>query len=119
MQTLLMLQLSAMLYALAATGGLAMAAIRFARQRNPPSWLAMAHGLLASAGLTLQLYATLLGGATGTALLSALLFLLAAAIGIWLNLHYHEARIPLPKGATLVHAAVAITAFALLLVAAF
>lgn len=119
MQTIPMLQLSALLYALAAAGGLAMAAIRFARHRNPPSWLAMAHGLLASAALTLQLYASLLGGAVGMALLSALLFLVAAAIGVWLNLRYHEARIPLPKGVTLVHAAVAIAAFALLLVAAF
>lgn len=119
METQLMLQLSVILYALAATGGLVMGAIRFARHRNPPSWLAMGHGLLAASGLTLQLYATLLGGAPGTALLSALLFLLAAAIGIWLNLRYHVDGVPLPKSATLVHAAVAVAAFVLLLIAAF
>lgn len=119
MEAILMLQLAVALYALAALGGVAMAVIRFTRGQNPPSWLAMAHGLLASAALTLQLYAALVGGAPGSALLSALLFILAAAIGVWLNLRYHEARIPLPKGATLIHAVIAVTALVLLLVAAF
>ncbi|GHA72535.1 hypothetical protein [Cognatilysobacter bugurensis] len=114
-----MLQVAVALYALAALGGLAMAGIRFVRHRNPPSWLAMAHGLLASAGLTLQLYASLVAGAPGSALLSALLFLLAAAVGVWLNLRYHEADTPLSKRTVLAHGAVAIVAFALLLFAAF
>ena len=119
MEPILMLQLSVALYVLAALGGLAMAVVRFSRGHNPPSWLAMAHGLLASAALTLQLYAALVGGAPASALLSALLFILAAAIGVWLNLRYHEPRIPLPKGAIVVHALIAVAALVLLLRAAF
>ena len=40
-------------FAIAAAGGLIMAGVRVLRQRNPPAWLAMAHGLLAGAELTL------------------------------------------------------------------
>src|SRR4051812_5833783 len=45
------------LFAIAAGGGLVMAGVRAVGDRNPPAWLAMLHGLLASAGLTLLLFA--------------------------------------------------------------
>jgi hypothetical protein len=119
MDPIVMLQVSSALFALAAAGGIVMAVIRFTRGHNPPSSLAMAHGLLAGAGLTLLLYAAFLGGAPGGALLAALLFLLAAAIGVWLNLRYHERRQPLPKSLMLAHAATAVAAFLVLLWVAF
>ena len=45
------------LVAITAAGGLAMAGVRLFGDRNPPAWLAMLHGLLAGAGLTLLLFA--------------------------------------------------------------
>ena len=44
---------STILLAIAAAGGLVMAGIRFAGNRQPPAALAMLHGFLAAAALTL------------------------------------------------------------------
>lgn len=119
MDTETMLDASSVLFLLTALGGLVMAAIRFKGRRNPPSWLAMVHGLLAAAGLTLLVYAVLAGDAPGGAVIAAILFLAAAAGGVVLNLVYHLRDRPLPKGLTLVHAALATVAFALLLSASY
>ena len=43
------------------------------------------------------------------------LFLLAAAIGTYINIHYHWAMLPLPKGLVLAHAGIAGSGFMLLL----
>ena len=48
MDSITMLRTAVTLFAIAAAGGLVMAGIRFSRQVNPPAWLAMLHGLLAS-----------------------------------------------------------------------
>ena len=47
------LQTATALFAISAVGGLIMAGIRFSGTRNPPAWLAMLHGFLTAAGLTL------------------------------------------------------------------
>lgn len=117
--TIAMLQTSTILFALAALGGLAMAVIRIFRHRNPPSWLALTHGLLATAGLTLLLFATFVGQEPPEAMLAAILFLIAAAGGVWLNLKYHVHGIPLSLGIVLAHAVLALAAFALLFRAAY
>lgn len=114
-----MLQTSAVLFLLTALGGLVMGAIRFMGGRNPPSSLAMAHGLLAGAGLTLLVYAAVAGEVPQAAVYAAVLFVLAAAGGVAMNLAWHLRDRPLPKGLTVVHALLAVAAFALLLVAAF
>lgn len=114
-----MLQAATALFLLAALGGLVMAAIRFGGKRNPPSWLAMAHGLLAAAGLTLLVYAALTAGLPTSADIAAILFLLAAAGGVVLNLAYHVKDRPLPTGLTVGHAVLAVVAFVLLLWATF
>jgi hypothetical protein len=119
MDTETMLDVSSALFLLTALGGLVMAAIRFRGGRNPPSWLAMAHGLLAAAGLTLLVYAALAGDAPGGAVIAAALFVAAAAGGVVLNLVYHLRDRPLPKGLTLVHALLATAGFVLLLSAAY
>ena len=59
MEPNLMLQSATGLFVVAALGGLAMAGIRLLGKRNPPPWLALLHGLLAGAGITLLLYAAL------------------------------------------------------------
>lgn len=119
MDAISMLRTSAILFALAAAGGLLMAGIRFAGKRNPPAWLAMGHGLLAAAGLTLLVYAACVAGVPPMADVAILLFLLAAAGGAVLSLAYKWKQILLPAWLVIVHALAAVGGFLLLLAAAF
>lgn len=114
-----MLRVAATLFTLAALGGLVMAAIRFGGGRNPPAWLAMLHGLLAAAGITLLAYAGVAGQAPASALLALLLFLLAAGGGGVLSLAYKWKQRLLPAWLVLVHALTAVVAYILLLLAVF
>ena len=102
------------LFALAAVGGLVMAAIRFGGNRNPPAWLAFGHGLLAAAGLTLAAYAALTAGLSSLANIGVLLLVVAAAGGATLNLGYHWKQVPIPAGLTIGHILLAVTGFVLL-----
>jgi hypothetical protein len=114
-----MLQTAVCLFAIAAVGGIVMAGIRFGGKRNPPVWLTMGHGLLAAAGLTLLAYATFALGVAALARIALGLFVVAALGGAVMNLNYQWKQRPLPAGLLVVHALVAVIAFALLLVAAF
>lgn len=114
-----MLRAAAGLFTLAALGGLAMAAIRFGGKRNPPAWLAMLHGLLAAAGITLLAYAAWTGGTPSLAIIALLLFLLAAGGGAVLSLAYKWKQRLLPAWLVLVHALLAVVAYVLLLLAVF
>lgn len=96
-----------------------MAGMRFAGTERPPSWLAMLHGLLAGAGLTLLLYAGFAVGISRPAWIGIVLLVLAALGGVFLNLAYHDKRLPLPKGIMIVHALVAVAGFGLVFLAAF
>ena len=111
-----MLQTAAALFCAAALGGLVMAGIRFSGAPRPPSWLAMGHGLLAAAGLTLLIYAALMVGVPRTAQIAAVLFVIAATAGTALNLLYHSKQLPLPKPLLVAHALLAVAGFVLLLV---
>ena len=117
MEPALMIKTSLVLLTITALGGVAMAVIRLGRSVNPPSWLAMVHGLLAGAGLTLLLYAYFTVGLPTMACWALLLFLAAAAGGVLLNLGYHLKGALLPKSIVVVHAGVAVVAYLLLLVA--
>jgi len=108
---------STVLIALAAAGGLVMAGIRFMGDRPPPASLAMLHGFLAAAAVTLLLYAAATVGLPGMALVALALFLAAAGGGAILNLNYHWTQLPLPKWLIIVHAIAAVAGFALLLAA--
>lgn len=108
---------STVLLAIAAAGGLIMAGIRFVGDRQPPASLAMLHGFLAAAAVTLLLYAAATVGLPGMALAALMLFLAAAAGGVILNLNYHWKQLPLPKGLIIGHAVAAVAGFVLLLVA--
>ncbi|WP_129134686.1 hypothetical protein [Luteimonas sp. YGD11-2] len=114
-ETMRMLQAAAVLFTVAALGGLVMAGIRFRGRRNPPAWLAMLHGLLAGAGVTLMAYAWYAGGIPALALLALLLFLLAAAGGAVLSLGYKWNKRLLPAGLVIGHALAAVAAYVLLL----
>ena len=56
MEPALIMQTATGLLVISAAGGLTMAAIRFAGKPLPPTWLAMLHGFLSAAALTLLIY---------------------------------------------------------------
>ena len=115
MEPHLILVTSALLLAVAAVGGATMAVIRFSGKPQPPTWLAMLHGFLSAAAVTLLAYATFTVGLPLLANVALVLFLIAAAGGVVLNLNYHWKLLPLPKALIVVHAAAAVLGFLLLL----
>lgn len=117
MEPQLAMQTAAVLLAVAALGGLVMAAIRLKGAPRPPSYLAMGHGLLAGAALTLLLYACFTVGLPGTAQLATVLLIVAALAGVFINLRYHDRMQPLPMPLIVIHALIAVAGFGLLLVA--
>jgi hypothetical protein len=119
MDSAMLVRTAAVVLAVAALGGLLMAGMRFAGTERPPSWLAMLHGLLAGAGLTLLLYAGFAVGISRSAWIGIVLLVLAALGGVFLNLAYHDKHLPLPKGIMIVHALVAVAGFGLVFLAAF
>jgi len=90
MDPTLILRTSTILLAIAALGGLAMAGIRFAGDRQPPASLAMLHGFLAAAAVTLLLYAAATIGLPALANWALVLFVVAAGGGAFLKLGYHQ-----------------------------
>ncbi|MEO6064411.1 MAG: hypothetical protein ABIP49_01340 [Lysobacterales bacterium] len=111
----MMLNVAATLLAIGALGGVLMAAIRFSGNRNPPVWLAMVHGLIAAAGLTLLAYATFTAGVP-TLAKAALALLLAAALGgAIINLRDHWNRNLISKTWVIGHFVLAAVGLALLL----
>jgi hypothetical protein len=119
MEPNLILQTCVALLAISAVGGIVMATIRFSGKPHPPTWLAMLHGFLSAAALTLLIYAALTVGLPTLALTATVLFVLAALGGIVMNLNYHWNALPLPKWLVLVHAAIAVVGFICLLLAAW
>jgi hypothetical protein len=105
------------LFALAALGGLTMAVIRLRGAPQPPTWLAMLHGLVAASGLVLLIYVAVTTGVPRMAQIACGLFVLAALGGAYLNLGFHAKKLPLPIPVMLIHAGVAVTAFVLLVLA--
>lgn len=106
------------LFAIAAAGGLIMAGVRTFSKSNPPAWLAMLHGLLAAAGLTLLLFAAFTVGISTYATWALVLLIVAALGGLFLNLGYQEKRKLLPKSVMYVHVLIAVIGFILLILAA-
>ncbi|MDP9140395.1 MAG: hypothetical protein M3O62_06325 [Pseudomonadota bacterium] len=119
MEPNMMLEAAAVLFATGALGGLVMAGIRLKGSPRPPSAFAMAHGILAAAGLTLLLYAAFTVGIPPLAQLAAAVLLVAALVGTWINLRYHAQMQALPIPTVVIHAAIAVAGFGLLLAALF
>lgn len=119
MDAISMLQAAVALFVVAAAGGLVMAGIRLFGQRNPPAWLAMLHGLLAGAAITLVAYAAIMVGVPSPAGWALALFVAAAAGGAAMNLLWQWKQRPLPVGLMVGHAGLAVIALVLLIVAAF
>lgn len=117
MEAILFMKTACVLLAITALGGLVMAGMRLANRPNPPAGLAMLHGFLAGAAVTLLLYAYFTVGLPRLAAWSLLLFLIAAVGGVVLNLNYHWKNVPLPLGLMIGHAGIAVVGFILLVVA--
>jgi len=112
------LQIALILFAVTALGGLAMATIRLKKGTNPPVGLAGLHGFVALSALV-TLAAGVLGPGLGGAALWSLILFAGAAVGgfVMITAHLSGKLIPLPILG--VHAAAAVVAFVLLLIAAF
>ena len=111
-----MTQVAIILFAIAALGGLVMAFQVFRGRDRPWSWLAMLHGLLGAAGLTLLLYATAMAGVAQLVNVGLVVLVAAAIGGAYLALKYHVNMLPLSRPVVLGHAALAIVGFVLVLV---
>jgi len=114
-----MLRTAIVLLAITALGGLLMAGMRFSGRPHPPTFIAMVHGLVAGAGLTLILYAGFTAGMPTGAWGGLALLLLAAVGGLVLNLRYHWERRELPMGLMLGHAGLAVIGFVVLAISAW
>lgn len=119
MDAMSMMRMAVLLLAIAAVGGLAMAGVRFARKVNPPAWLSMLHGFLVAAAITLLATAAFFEGIPRSAQIALVLFVLAAAGGVVLNLGYQWKQRLLPGTLVVGHAVLAVAGFVLLALAAF
>jgi len=117
MDAILMMKTAAVLLAVAALSGVLMAVMRFGGMERPPASLAMLHGLLAAAALTLLIYFALTGMLPTMALAATAILVVVAAVGVGINLLYHSRSLPLPRPAIVVHGLVAAVGFALLVLA--
>jgi glucose uptake protein GlcU len=111
-----MLTVAAILFAVAAVGGLAMAYIHFSRAAHPPVVLAVVHGLFGAAGLVVLLIALMQTGVAGLGAL-ALGIIVVAALGGFYLFSLHLRNRPLPSAVVLIHGAVAAAGFVVLLTA--
>lgn len=102
------------LFAIAAVGGIILAAIRFRGQPYPPLAVALIHGAVAAAGLVALLVAVAQGTATSLATAAFILFIVVALGGFVLFAN-HLRKVALPIWLVLVHGAAAVVAFLLLL----
>jgi hypothetical protein len=112
-----MLKTAVVLLGLTGLGGLLIAGMRFSGKPHPPSWLAMVHGLLAGAGLTLVLYPAFTAGIPSGAWTGLLVLAAAALGGLVLNLGYHWKNLALPVWLVLVHGAAAVIGLVVLAIA--
>jgi hypothetical protein len=113
-----MTQFAVWLFGIAALGGLVMVFQLMRGRDRPWSWLAMLHGFLGAAGLTLVLYATAMAGEPSLVNMGLVVLVLAALGGVTLALKYHVNMLPLSRPLVFGHAALAVVGFLLVLVGA-
>lgn len=112
-----MLDIALILFAVAAVGGIAMAALHFRGRTPPPVALAVLHGIFAASGLVALFLLMLKAGLSGTPAI-ALGLLLVAALGGFGLLSFHIRGRALPNGLLIGHALLAVAGFVTLLAAA-
>lgn len=109
---------AAVLFGIAALGGVVMAYMRLTGREVPPMGLAIVHGLFAASGLVTLLVAIIGASAPTQAKIAAGGFVLAALGGFFL-FSFHLRRKALPIPVVLVHGLVAVVSFVLLLIGIF
>lgn len=109
-----MLTIAAVLFAVAALGGITLATLHL-RQKGLPMALAVLHGLLAATGLVL-LIVVVVGGSVGNLLITSLVLFVLAALGGFGLFSFHLRRLRLPTPVVFIHGLVAVVGFVLLLV---
>ncbi len=109
-----MLVVAAVLFALAALGGIILATLHLKKNDAPVS-LALVHGLAAAVGLVLLIIVVTQMPSTGLAGVALVIFLIAA-LGGFVLFAMHLMRKPLPRGLIFVHGLAAVVAFVLLLI---
>ena len=107
---------AAVLFAIAALGGVVMAVMRFRGRGLPPMGLALLHGIIAAAGLVALIFVAM-GGNVSTQAAIALAGFFIAALGGFLLFSFHLRRQALPKPLVVIHGLVAVVSFVVLLVA--
>jgi hypothetical protein len=118
---------SAVLFAIAALGGLTLAVLHFRAhgKTHPPTSLAMLHGLLAAMGvifLIIGIAATANGFSAGLSsmpVLALVLFVLAALGGAYMFFGKHLRGQPLPTPVVIIHGLAAFAGFVVLLIYLF
>jgi hypothetical protein len=111
------MQLAAILLALAALGGLAMVSIRASRNQNPPTVLAVGHGVIAATGLVTLIYHrfNMTPPVPDQLNWSIGIFVVAALGGIAMFTLFHLQKRLIPLAFMLVHGLIAATGLGLLL----
>ena len=113
------MEIAAVIFALAALGGLTAAGIRLSGKPRPPTWMALGHGAVAATAL---IYLAYIAATSGLPLLGQIalgIFVLAAAGGLAIFSMFHVQDKPLPIPMVIGHGLLAITGFVVLLVAIF
>lgn len=105
------------LLSVAFVSGLAMALIRFATDRPSPPWVAKLHGFAAAGAISLLIFGWVNVSFSRPGLYGLLTLMVAAAVGLFLNLGYHWKRKPLPEWLVFAHMCVAFIGFLLVGVA--
>lgn len=105
---------AAVLFALAALGGITLAAMHFMKKPLPLA-LALVHGAVAAAGLVLLIIAVATG-ATATVAVAALVVFIIAALGGFTLFTFYLRHQPLPTPLVVMHGFAALAAFLTLLV---
>lgn len=107
---------AALIFCLAAIGGVSMVVLRLRGHLRPPTWLALAHGAVALTGFSLLVNAWTTTGLPTYARVATVIFGFAALGGATLFLGFHVRGRALPLGLMLAHGFVAASALATLLI---
>jgi hypothetical protein len=106
---------AAIVFAVAALGGVTLATLHFRGRMPLPIPLALLHGLLAATGLVLLIAAALMQPGFGGLALAALVLFVIAALGGFYLFSFHLRGRALPSPVVLAHGGAAVVAFLLLL----
>jgi hypothetical protein len=110
---------AAILFGIAALGGVTMVVMRLQGKPLPPLWLAAIHGVLAASALIMLVMTIAEGAAPKAAVIAAVGFGLAALGGAFLLVGFHLKEKALPIPIMLTHGIVAAISFIILLTAIF